>query len=166
MRVIRNTFFTLAIAVMPLQAAAAQQVPPMTRTLPDSSDTRLGYTILYVRDVKATVEFYERAFALKRRMLKEGEYGEVETGATRLAFAADSFARKLTPVAHEPAAPGKAAPPVELAFVTKNVAAAYSRALASGATMVARPEKKPWGQIVGYVRDLNGFLIEICSPLP
>jgi len=26
---------------------------------------RLGYVILYVKDVKATVEFYEKAFALK-----------------------------------------------------------------------------------------------------
>jgi lactoylglutathione lyase len=38
--------------------------------------------------------------------------------------------------------------------------------LASGATEVKPPETKPWGQIVVYVRDLNGFLVEICSEMP
>jgi hypothetical protein len=26
-------------------------------------------------------------------------------------------------------------------------------------------EEKPWGQKLGYVRDLNGCLVEICSPV-
>ena len=38
-------------------------------------------------------------------------------------------------------------------------------ALAAGATAVRAPAKKPWGQIVSYVRDNNGFLVEICSPV-
>jgi lactoylglutathione lyase len=38
--------------------------------------------------------------------------------------------------------------------------------LAAGASAVKSPETKPWGQIVGYVRDPNGFLVEICSELP
>jgi lactoylglutathione lyase len=25
---------------------------------------------------------------------------------------------------------------------------------------------KPWGQKVSYVRDLNGCLVEVCSPVP
>ena len=24
---------------------------------------------------------------------------------------------------------------------------------------------KPWGQTVGYIRDIDGFLIEICTPM-
>jgi hypothetical protein len=28
-----------------------------------------------------------------------------------------------------------------------------------------KPKQKPWGQTVGYVHDLNGFLVEICSPM-
>jgi hypothetical protein len=31
---------------------------------------------------------------------------------------------------------------------------------------VAEPTQKPWGQTVAYLRDNQGFLIEICSPLP
>ena len=41
-----------------------------------------------------------------------------------------------------------------------DVEASFRRALASGAVEVKPPEKKPWGQTVGYVRDLNGFLVE------
>ena len=54
---------------------------------------RLGYVILYVPDVPATLAFYERAFGLARRFLDEkGVYGELETGGTALAFAAETLA--------------------------------------------------------------------------
>ncbi len=32
-------------------------------------------------------------------------------------------------------------------------------------TLVVEPNTKPWGQVVAYVRDLDGFLIEICTPM-
>lgn len=28
-----------------------------------------------------------------------------------------------------------------------------------------KPTKKPWGQVVSYVRDCNGLLVEICSSM-
>jgi lactoylglutathione lyase len=128
---------------------------------------RFGYAILYVDDVEATLEFYERAFGLKRRMLDdEKNYGEVESGATRLAFAANKFVRKLIPVDVAHSGPGAAAPPFELGMVTDDVAASFRQALSLGAAEVKPPETKPWGQIVGYVRDFNGFLVEICSEMP
>lgn len=30
---------------------------------------------------------------------------------------------------------------------------------------VKEPQQKPWYQMVGYVRDLNGFLVEICTEI-
>jgi lactoylglutathione lyase len=128
---------------------------------------RFGYAILYVDDVEATLEFYERAFGFQRRMIDdEKNYGELETGATRLAFAATNFVRKLIPIHLAQSGLDKAAPPIELGMVTNEVDAAFRQALASGAVEVKTPETKPWGQIVGYVRDLNGFLVEICSEIP
>ena len=128
---------------------------------------KLGYTILYVPSVADTIAFYERAFGLKRGMVADGgEYGELRTGGTTLAFAATSFAQGLTNVPFEPAAPDKAAPPVELGFVTDTVETDFDHAVEAGAIVVKQPERKPWGQLVGYVRDNNGFLIEICSPVP
>ena len=53
---------------------------------------KLGYVIVYVADVAASLAFYEAAFGLKRRMLTpEGDYGELDTGATTLAFAAQAL---------------------------------------------------------------------------
>ena len=50
---------------------------------------KLGDTILYVPDVAASLAFFEKAFGLKTRFLHEsGTYGELETGATTLSFAA------------------------------------------------------------------------------
>lgn len=53
----------------------------------------------------------------------------------------------------------------EIGFVTENVEASYNEAVKAGATAVSSPAKKPWGQTISYVRDNNGFLVEICSPM-
>ena len=127
---------------------------------------KLGYTILYVASVADTLAFYERAFSLERGMVTEtGEYGELHTGGTTLAFAANSFAKGLTGVPFEAAALDKSAPPVEIGLVTEAVEADFDRAASAGAFVVKRPERKPWGQLVGYIRDNTGFLVEICSPI-
>ena len=55
------------------------------------------------------------------------------------------------------------APSVEVAFVTDDVAGDFERAGSTGAEAVTPPTQKPWGQTVSYVRDLNGYLVEICS---
>ena len=127
---------------------------------------KLGYTILYVENVELTLDFYQRAFGFKVKMMTtEKEYGELDTGNTALAFATNSFVKISNGIEFEEASPTKVPPPVELGFVTENVEAAYSRAIAAGAVSVKEPVQKPWGQYLGYVRDINGFLVEICSPV-
>jgi lactoylglutathione lyase len=127
---------------------------------------RFGYVILYVDDVEATLEFYEMAFGLTRRILDdEKNYGELESRGTRLAFAANTFVRNLIPLDFAECGANRGAPPFELGMVAENVESSFRQALASGAIEVKPPETKPWGQIVGYVRDLNGFLVEICSEM-
>ncbi|HMQ31316.1 MAG TPA: VOC family protein [Chloroflexaceae bacterium] len=127
---------------------------------------RYGYTIVYVADVEATLAFYERAFGLARRFLHEsGQYGELDTGATTLAFSRHDLAETLFPGGYAPARPGEPPAGVELGLVTEDVAGAYARAVAAGATPLKEPAQKPWGQTVGYVRDLNGVLIELCTPM-
>ena len=50
---------------------------------------QLIYTILYVEDVPATLDFYQKAFGFTQKMLHEGgDYGELATGDTTLAFSA------------------------------------------------------------------------------
>jgi lactoylglutathione lyase len=124
---------------------------------------RFGYTILYVRDVGASLDFYERAFDQRRRLLHEsGQYAELDTGATTLAFASHELAEANLPPAFRP--PGPDDTSFEVCFVTDDVPAAYGRALGAGAGTVSEPQTKPWGQQVAYVRDPDGTLIELASP--
>jgi lactoylglutathione lyase len=127
---------------------------------------KFGYAILYVDDVETTVAFYEKAFGLKRLMVVDNEYGELDTGATKLAFAANKHVGTLFNLEVQSAGPKNAPPPLEVALVTDDVPAAFTKAVGSGCVAVADPKKKPWGQTVAYVRDNNGFLIEICTPIP
>lgn len=127
---------------------------------------RFGYTILYVRDVATSLELYERAFDQKRRFVHEsGQYAELETGATTLAFASRDLAASNLPPAHRPAEVGAPTPAFEVCFVTEDVHAAFERAAGAGAEPVSEPQTKPWGQDVAYVRDRDGNLIELASPI-
>ena len=125
----------------------------------------LGYSIIYVADVPATVAFYERAFGLQLRFLHESKlYAEMETGHTALAFAGEPLA-ELNGFAIRPNRKTDLAAGFEVAFVTDDPEAAYAKAVAAGAFALTPPTAKPWGQVVGYVRDLNGCLIELCSEI-
>lgn len=126
---------------------------------------KFGYTILYVPDVLAAVEFYERAFGIPRRFVVEGNlYAEMETGATTLAFAAESMA-ELNQVQVRPNRRGERSAGIEIAWITDDPYNAYQTAISAGAEPVHPPSQKPWGQTVAYVRDLNGCLVEIGSPV-
>lgn len=54
---------------------------------------------------------------------------------------------------------------IEIGFITDNVAELVQKATSFGAVLVKEPTQKPWGQIVAYVRDLDGFLVEICTEM-
>jgi lactoylglutathione lyase len=126
---------------------------------------KLGYVILYVPDVAASVAFYEKAFGLARRFVHEsGEYAEMETGGTALAFASETVAKE-NGVVFRLSRSNDDAPAVEIALTTDDPNAAFARAIEAGATSVRAPAVKPWGQTVGYVRDANGFVVELCTPM-
>ena len=126
---------------------------------------KLGYTLFYVNDVEQTMKFYAKAFGLEAGFLHESnQYGEMVTGETKLGFVAHETAEShgfnydKMDIKKNPAA-------FEIGFVTDDVKSAYEQAIKNGAISVASPKTKPWGQTVSYVRDCNGFLIEICSPI-
>ncbi|MFK4824447.1 VOC family protein [Paenochrobactrum sp. BZR 588] len=127
---------------------------------------KFGYTIIYVPDVAASLQFFSNAFGFKIRFLHEsGDYGELETGETTLAFAnvelADTNFKTGIVAAHTSAKPLG----MEVAFVTDDVAKAHAKAIAAGAQELAAPKQKPWGQTVSYLQSQDGTLIELCTPV-
>jgi lactoylglutathione lyase len=127
-----------------------------------------GYTIFYVVDVNATLQFFTDAFDITQRFVTpEGDYGELETGATALAFASLPLAHSNLDQSGGFQDPSPTAAPFagSITLTTPNVADAVASALRAGATLYTEPVNKPWGQTVAYVRDQNGILIEIATPM-
>ncbi|MEO1484853.1 MAG: VOC family protein [Bacteroidota bacterium] len=125
-----------------------------------------AYTILYVDDVSATIDFYQNAFGFQQKFVTpEADYGELLTGSTTLAFASNTLAKSNLNKGYLPANKTEKPFGIELAFTTENIAADFEKAIAGGATEYAPLTEKPWGQTVGYLLDINGFLIEVCTPM-
>lgn len=126
---------------------------------------KLGYTLLYVDDVVKAMDFYEQAFGLTKGFLHDSlAYGEMVTGETKLGFvhhdtASDhGFKYQKANKANKPFG-------IEIGLVTTDVVAAFEKAVAAGALIACTPREMSWGQVISYVRDPNGFLVEICSPI-
>ena len=127
---------------------------------------KLGYTILYVDDVRSTIDFYQSAFGLAERFVTpEADYGELDTGETTLAFASNALAEANLSAAGGFARldPNGPPPGVSITLVAEDVAAIAKGAVAAGARLYVDPINKPWGQTVAYVIDPNGALIEIAT---
>lgn len=119
---------------------------------------------MYVKDIQETVAFYEKAFGLIIRFIHEsGAYAEMDTGSTTLAFVDEKFIKELFPF--RPNRHSEEAPGIEISLVTEHVEQEFDKAIKAGAILVMKPNQKPWGQTVSYVKDNNGCLVEICSPI-
>ena len=127
---------------------------------------KFAYTILYVENVEETVAFYEKAFGFAKKFITpEKDYAELVTGETTISFASlelakSNFKKGFTSIKNFEKPLG-----VELAFTTENITEDFKKAIEAGATEFEPLIEKPWGQKVGYLRDNNGFLIEICTPI-
>ena len=127
---------------------------------------KFGYTIFYVEDVTKSIEFYEQAFGFARKFITpEKDYGEILSGETTISFASTAFANSnleggfiQSDISNKPFG-------IEIGLLADNVKEAITMAAAAGAVIISEPVLKPWGQTVAYVRDLNGFLVEICTPM-
>jgi lactoylglutathione lyase len=127
---------------------------------------KFGYTIVYVPNVAASLDFFTQAFGIQKRFLHEsGTYGELETGETVLAFAEHSLSDMHFPGGHIEAHASKKPLGMEIALVTTDVNAAHQHALNTGAFELAVPAVKSWGQTVSYLRCPDGTLVELCTPI-
>ena len=127
---------------------------------------KFAYTILYVRDVEKSIGFYEKAFGFERKFVTpEKDYGELLVGETTLSFASLSLAHSNlrkgfieSDLRNKPFG-------IEIGFTTDKVEETVHSAVQAGGVILELPKTKPWGQVVAYLRDPDGFLIEICTPM-
>jgi uncharacterized glyoxalase superfamily protein PhnB len=127
---------------------------------------KFAYTILYVQDVTKAIEFYEKAFDFSRKFIAPGnDYGELAAGETTLSFASVTLAKSNLKDGFTESSLTNKPFGIEIGFTTNNVEETVKAAINAGATLVEDPKTKPWGQVVAYLRDLDGFLIEICTPM-
>ena len=84
--------------------------------------------------------------------------GDTILGLAERDFVAGHFTGELPP-------PGQGASEIAVVFAREEVRPAYERALAAGAQAVVEPREESWKQLVSYVRDPDGHLLEICSPV-
>jgi lactoylglutathione lyase len=127
---------------------------------------KFNYTILYVKDVTKSISFYEKAFGFERKFITpDNSYGELTTGDTILSFASVDLAKtNLSEGFIESKTDGRPFG-IEIGFTAEDVELVFNNAVKEGAIPVEKMKTKPWGQTVAYVKDIDGFLIEICSPI-
>ncbi|MEJ7644217.1 MAG: VOC family protein [Chryseolinea sp.] len=127
---------------------------------------KFSYTILYVQDVTKSIEFYEKAFGFSRTFITpDNTYGELSTGDTTLSFASTTLAKTNLKDGFIESSKNNKPFAQEIGFTTDDVEGVYSNALKAGAIEESPTKFKSHGQTVAYVRDIDGFLIEICTPM-
>lgn len=126
---------------------------------------QLGYVLFYVANPIKTAEFWNEAFGCAIKFTHEsGQYVELATGATTLGFVSDDLMSSQA-VKYRPNRASEGSPGAAVSFVTTSPESKFTKAAGCGATTVKALETKPWGQVSGLVSDINGILVEICSPI-
>lgn len=120
---------------------------------------QLGYVIIYVSDLDASVAFYREIVGLQLKFIDAG-FAEFDTGEARFALYERRRAAWLT---GEDVAPGAAA---EVAFVVDDVDAEASRLAEHGVTVLSGPADRPWGHRTLHVADPDGFVVEFAQEIP
>lgn len=127
---------------------------------------QFAYTILYVEDVEKSLQFYEKAFGFARKFITpDNSYGELLVGETTLSFASIALAHSNLKDGFTASSLTKKPFGIEIGFTTDKVEETVASAVKAGATILENPKTKPWGQVVAYIRDIDGFLVEICTPM-
>jgi lactoylglutathione lyase len=138
----------------------------MTSDTTPAITMQFAWTIVYVDEPAAAAAFYERTFGLTGEFAApDGSYAQLDTGATKLAFASYALGEGNFAGGVRRAGGDGAPPNVEIVLVHEEVDRAWEIALAAGCDALAPPQDKPQGQRVAYVRDPFGSLLELATPL-
>jgi lactoylglutathione lyase len=129
---------------------------------------RLGYTIIYVEDIRAAAQFYRDAFGFAVTLVDERTgWAMVDAGGHALGFSSYSLMGRFFPSGFRPIVPDALPPGFELDVVVDDVdelELVLARAVAAGAVPVEPPRVADDGATVAFVRDPNGVIVEIQTP--
>jgi lactoylglutathione lyase len=120
---------------------------------------RVGYVILYVSDLPASIAFYKDVVGLPFKFEDAG-YAEFATEGTRFALYEKRRAEWLT---GREVSPGPAA---EVVLVVDDVEAHACRLAKLGVQILSGPADRPWGHRTLHVADPDGFIVEFAQEIP
>ena len=118
------------------------------------------YVVLIVDDLDLSLAFYTDVLGLELGH-RSGPYAQLATGHTRVALyertaMQDTLGFAIVPTPRD-------APGFELGFKVENVDAAFEAFVRAGAEPVVPPTDRTWGQRTAYLRDPDGYLIELAQ---
>lgn len=131
------------------------------------SETALNYTfshvLLYVKDDEASKRFYVDKLGLEL-LSDKSEWGLYTVGT------ADGFAISLHGVDEdeegaEPILAGMGTEAIQFDFDVPDVDEVYERLQGRGVEFLRPPEDMPWGERHTWLRDPDGYIIGISSPV-
>ena len=119
---------------------------------------KFATAVIYADDVPATVAFYRRATGLEPTYY-DADLGFALLGEDQAVAIASHEAGTLMLGNGYDQARGNRVRGTELAFWTRDVAAAFQLAVEAGATALTPPRVMPWGQTVAYVQAVEGTIL-------
>ncbi len=121
--------------------------------------------VIYTDRVPETVAFYVRITGLEPSYF-DTELGFAVLGAEQSVAIASHAAGTLMLTDAYRTVQGTHVQGAELAFWTRDVSAAFAKAIDAGATPLAAPRLMPWGQTVAYVHAPEGTIIGFLTRMP
>jgi lactoylglutathione lyase len=120
---------------------------------------RIGYIILYVSDLDASIAFYRDVIGLPYKFTDAG-YAEFATEGTRFALYERRRAEWIT---GHTVTPGAAA---EIVLLVDDVDAHAIRLAALDTPILSGPADRPWGHRTLHIADPDGFIVELAQEIP
>lgn len=121
--------------------------------------SRIGYVILYVDDLDASVSFYRDVVGLPFKFAEHG-YAEFSTEGTRFGL----FERtRLPDLIGSEARPG--GPCGEVLFLVDDVDVEARRLAAAGVRALCGPVDRPWGHRTLHIADPDGHIVEFAQEI-
>lgn len=123
----------------------------------------LGYVVLFVENLERSLAFYTQRLGLPVRHRAEG-YVELAVEGPKFGLLERWRLPALVGEA-ESGTPPSGTHESEVAFLVDNIDEVYARLCALGVAFLRAPEDRPWGQRTAYLKDPDGYLIELAQNL-